>query len=65
MKFYTNFLQYYCEIDLHARILFVCILDERGNKVAHQKIKADKTELLKLISPYLEVIVIGVECMNC
>jgi hypothetical protein len=65
MKFYTTFHQYYCGIDLHARILYVCILDERGNKVVHQKIKADKHELLKLILPYLGDIVVGVECMHC
>lgn len=65
MKFYTTFHQYYCGIDLHARILYVCILDERGNKVVHQKIKADKHELLKLILPFLGDIVVGVECMHC
>lgn len=65
MKFYTTFHKYYCGIDLHARILYVCILDERGNKVVHQKIKADRHELFKLISPYLEDIVVGVECMHC
>ncbi|CAM3737396.1 hypothetical protein PSMA106859_14725 [Pseudoalteromonas maricaloris] len=64
MKFYTTFHKYYCGIDLHARILYVCIIDDRGNKVVHQKIKADKHELLRLISPYLEDIVIGVEQAN-
>ncbi len=32
MKFYTTFHQYYCGIDLHARLLYVCILNERGEK---------------------------------
>lgn len=49
MKFYTTLHKYYCGIDLHARLLYVCILDERGNKVVHQKIKADPHQLHKLL----------------
>lgn len=60
MKFYTTFHQYYCGIDLHARLLYVCILDERGNKVIHQKIKADPHQLRKLLEPYIGQIVVGV-----
>lgn len=65
MKFYTTFHQYYCGIDLHARLLYVCILDDRGNKVVHQKIKADPYQLRKLLEPYIDKIVVGVECMHC
>ena len=28
MRFYTNSHPYYCGIDLHARTLYVCILDQ-------------------------------------
>ena len=48
MKFYTTLHKYYCGIDLHAPLLYVCILDEHGNKVVHQKIKADPHQLHKL-----------------
>lgn len=65
MKFYTTFHQYYCGIDLHARLLYVCILDARGNKVVHQKIKADPHQLHKLLKPYLGQVVVGAECMHC
>ena len=30
MKFYTTQHPYYCGIDLHARSLYVCILDANG-----------------------------------
>jgi len=30
MNFYNNIHPYYCGIDLHARILYVCILDQDG-----------------------------------
>jgi len=65
MKFYTTFHQYYCGIDLHARLLYVCILDNLGNKIVHQKIKADPHQLRKLLKPYIGQIVVGVECMHC
>ncbi len=65
MKFYTTLHKYYCGIDLHARLLYVCILDEHGNKVVHQKIKADPHPLHKLLKPYIGQVVVGVECMHC
>lgn len=65
MKFYTTLHKYYCGIDLHARLLYVCILDEHGNKVVHQKIKADPLQLHKLLKPYIGQVVVGVECMHC
>lgn len=65
MKFYTTLHKYYCGIDLHARLLYVCILDERGNKLVHQKIKDEPVQLLKRLQPYLGQIVVGVECMHC
>ena len=65
MKFYTTLHKYYCGIDLHAKILYVCILDQQGNKLVHQKIGADPLALLRLLEPYMGNIVVGVECMHC
>ena len=65
MKFYTKIHDFYCGIDLHARILYVCLLNDKGEKVIHQKIAADKQALLTLIAPYMDRLVIGVECMHC
>lgn len=65
MRFYNQSHPYYCGIDLHARILYVCIINEQGEKVEHKKIKADPDELLDLIGPYQDQIVIGAECMHC
>lgn len=63
MKFYTKQHQYTCGIDLHARSLYVCILDDTGETVVHKQIKASPDALLKLIKPYQADLVIGVECM--
>jgi hypothetical protein len=30
MRFYTTQHHYYCGIDLHARTMYVCILDQGG-----------------------------------
>ena len=65
MKFYTTLQQYYCGIDLHARILYVCILNQQGDKLVHQKIGADPLALLQLLEPYIGNVVVGVECMHC
>jgi transposase len=63
MKFYTQTHQHYCGIDLHARCLYVCILDQDGKILVHQNIKADPKALIRVVTPYLDDLVIGVECM--
>lgn len=63
MKFYTKQHRYTCGIDLHARSLYVCILDDTGQTVVHKQISASPEALLRLIAPYQSDLVIGVECM--
>ena len=65
MQFYTNLHPFYCGIDLHARMLYVCILDERGEILVHKKIKDSPEQLLNLLAPYIGNIVVGAECMHC
>ena len=36
MRFYTNQHRYYCGIDLHARTMYVCILDPEGQILLHR-----------------------------
>ena len=61
MNFYNKQHPYYCGIDLHARKMYVCILDQNGKTVVHQNIPTDPDAFLQLISPYREAIVVGVE----
>ncbi|HYA13717.1 MAG TPA: transposase, partial [Syntrophales bacterium] len=65
MKFYNQQHQYYCGIDLHARKMYVCILDQKGKTMVHENIKTDPEAFIQLLSPYLEDIVVGVECVFC
>ena len=63
MRFYTKQHQYYCGIDLHARTMYLCILDREGNVLIHKNMKTDPNRFLKIIAPYRDDMVISVECM--
>lgn len=65
MRFYNNTHPYYCGIDLHARSLYVCIIDNDGNVLKHKEISANPDKLYELLEPYIGDIVVGVECMHC
>ena len=65
MNFYNNTHPYYCGIDLHAKLLYVCILDGKGNTCLHKEISACPEKLKALLEPYLGNIIVGVECMHC
>lgn len=63
MRFYTKQHQFYCGIDLHARTMYVCILDHHGEIMVHRNMPTSPEALLKTIAPYRENIVIAVECI--
>ena len=63
MRFYTKQHPFYCGIDLHARTMYVCILDQAGETRLHRNMPATPEALLKAIAPYREQIVLAAECM--
>jgi transposase len=63
MRFYTTQHQTYCGIDLHARTMYVCILNQAGEILVHQNMKASPDTLLRTIAPYRDDIVVAVECI--
>ena len=63
MRFYTKQHQFYCGIDLHARTMYVCILNHDGEILVHRDMKAHPETFLKVIAPYREDIVVAVECL--
>src|SRR5919197_2026688 len=63
MRFYTKQHQFYCGIDLHARTMYVCILDHHGEILLHRNMPARPETLLKAIAPCWEDIVVAVECI--
>ena len=56
MNFYNNTHPYYCGIDLHARLLYVCILNNDGKTLVHKEIPANPDKLHNLLKPYLGII---------
>jgi len=40
MRFYTKQHRHYCGIDLHARTLYVCVLDQAGQVLVHKNLRA-------------------------
>src|SRR5712691_8797323 len=63
MRFYTTQHPFYCGIDLHARTMYMCILDQAGEIRLHRNMPATPEALLKAIAPYREQIVLAAECM--
>src|SRR6266545_3901470 len=63
MRFYNQQHPFYCGIDLHARTMYVCILDHNGEIVVHRNMKTTPEAFLQAIAPYRQGIVVAVECM--
>jgi len=63
MNFYTRQHKHYCGIDLHARALYVCILDQSGTKLVDKNLPTTPEAVLRVSAPYKADLVGGVECM--
>ena len=63
MKFYTNRHKCYCGIDLHARSMYLCILDQEGHTLVHRNMPTNGDRFLQAIAPYREDVVVAVECI--
>jgi transposase len=62
MRFYNTQHPFYCGIDLHARMMSVCILDPSGEVLVHRNMKTDPEAFLRAMAPYRPDIVVAVEC---
>jgi transposase len=64
MKYYTTTTEYNCGIDLHARQMYVCVMDRQGKKLVHTNVKNNDFEFfLKLVDPYRRDLTVCCECM--
>src|SRR5579864_5811478 len=64
MKYYTSTTQYNCGIDLHARQMYVCVMDRQGKKLVHTNVlNNDFQFFLKLVKPYQHDLTVCCECM--
>jgi len=64
MKYYTSTTEYNCGIDLHARQMYVCLMDRQGKILVHTNIKNnDFNFFLSRIEPYRHSLTVCCECM--
>jgi transposase len=63
MRFYTKPHQFYCGIDLHARMMYACILDQHGEMRLHRHMQASPETFLKAMAPYRDDMVVAVACI--
>ena len=63
MRFYTKQHKFFCGVDLHAKSMYLCILNAEGEIVLQRNIKTDSDVFLKTIAPYREDIAVAVECI--
>ena len=64
MRFYTQQHRHYCGIDLHARTMYVCILDQARRDSRSTRIFAARPDpFLEAVAPYRDDLVVAVECI--
>ncbi len=63
MRFFTQQHAYYCGIDLHAKTMYLCILNQAGDVLLHRNIKSDPEAFLHVIASYRTDLVVCVECI--
>ena len=63
MRFFNQQHRFYCGVDLHARTLAVCILDQAGSIVFEENIAAHPAAFLQVIAPFRDDLVVACECM--
>jgi transposase len=65
MRFYIQPHGFYCGVDLHARTMYLCILDHAGQIVLHKEIAAEPAAFLQAVAPFRDNLVVACECLFC
>jgi transposase len=55
--------QFYCGVDLHARNMYVHVLDSKGRTRLDQDLPAEPDVFLDALKPFRKNVVVGCECM--
>ena len=63
MRFYTKQHQFYCGIDLHARTMYLCVLNQDGALLVHRNMPAGPDPFLKAVAPSRTDLVVCVACL--
>jgi hypothetical protein len=65
MRFYDQQHGFYCGVDLHARTMYLCILDSAGQVVFDKNLAAEPGAFLRAVAPFRDGLVVAVECLFC
>jgi transposase len=65
MRFYQQPHKFYCGVDLHARTMYLCVLDHAGKIVLHKEVVAEPGAFLQAIAPFRDELVVACECLFC
>jgi transposase len=57
--------RFYAGVDLHARALFLVLLDHDGQERFARNLPAAPAPFLKAVAPFRDGLVVGCECMHC
>lgn len=64
MRFYKRQHEFYCGIDLHAKTMHVCLVNQAGETLVHRNLPTQPERFLNAIAEYRQQdLVVGVECM--
>jgi transposase len=62
MRFYQPHTRYCCGVDLHARSMYVCVVDREDDSVRlHRKLRCDGEAFLRVLTPYRSDVTVAVE----
>jgi transposase len=63
MKYYTTTSEYNCGIDLHARQMYVCLMNKDGRILVHRNVRRNDFDyFLKIVQPYRHDLTVCCEC---
>ena len=61
--YYRTTTEYSCGIDLHSRMMYICVMDKEGNILVHRNIRGNSFEyFLSLVEPYKHSLTVCCEC---
>lgn len=64
MRVYSRRHDFSCGIDLHARTMYLCVLDREGQTVLHRNLPCRPEALLSALAPFRSAdLVVGCECL--
>ena len=64
MRFYKQQHQFYCGVDLHAKTMHICLVNQSGEVLVHRNLPTRPDRFLNAIAQYRQHdLVVGVECM--